>query len=352
MATNHVLEKPERLAQTALALAERELVVPLIFEKFGVDDFKGAKEDTLNYTVPGVLPAHTYGWRNDRSAELKIDKYKERRIAVKFGGDAYSGTALTDEEWEFDFNGWATRLLPAQSKAVARKLEYEAVDALTNGKYSVTIGAKPENIVKDIIEARRALNQMGAPKAGRTLLVGSDWDTYLQSLDVLNQAHLAGDAAAQSAFQDAFIGKIKGFNVVVSDELPSDEAYALTGSGFLFLNGAPHVPDSVVGATAISDRGIAMRWMKDYEAARTQERSFVNTWYGFQQVKDPVVYWDASKTSEVVSDDDYNIRSVKLKLGATDSYFADGSDAAKVKKALGLEKRSLGTTYKPSTPGA
>lgn len=342
---NHSPVKPERLAATALALMERELVVPMLFEKHSIENYKGAADDTVNVTVPGVLPAHTYGWRNDRSSELVVDKYKERKIAVTFGGDAYSATDLTDEEYEFDFNGWGTKLLPAQAKAVARKLEYEAVGKLVGADYSVVVGAKPENLSKDIVEARRALNLMGAPKAGRTLLVGSDWDTYLQVLPEFNQATIVGDNSAQSALQDATIGKIKGFTIVVSDEIPADEAYALTGSGFAFLNAAPHVPESVVGATVLSKSGLSLRWLKDYEAMRTRERSVVNTWYGYQQVKDPAVYWDKSAGSEVVSTGDYNLRSVKLKLGGSDSYFASGSDVSAVKKALGLEKRSAATTY-------
>ncbi|WP_165218188.1 hypothetical protein [Schaalia sp. ZJ1691] len=351
----HEKIKPEKWAQVAAALTERELVVPLLFTKKGVGDFKGARDDTLNMRVPGVLPAHSYGWRNDRAQEMIVDAYKERKVAVTFGGDAYSATELTDEQYEFDFDNWSETLLPAQAKAVARKLEYEAVDKLVGANYSVEVGAKPENLVNDIVEARRALNLMGAPKTGRTLLVGSDWDTYLQTMDEVNHANMAGDVAAQSAFQDALIGKIKGFNIVVSDELPSDEAYALTDSAFVFLNAAPHVPDSVVGGTAVSERGIAMRWLKDYETLRSRERSVMNTWYGINQVKDPAVYWDKTNTTEVVSESEYNLRAVKLKLGGTDAYFTKASntgDAAKVKKALGLEKRSAATTYKaPSTAG-
>ena len=191
----HSPVKPEKLAATAVALTERELVVPTLFAKKGIEDFKGAKDDTLNVKVPGILPAHDYEWRNNRAQELILDPYKERKIAVRFGGDAYSATSLTDEEWEFDFNGWGTSILPAQAHAVARKLEYGAVKALKTGKYTVEIGAKENNVLKDIIEARRALNLLGASKVSRTLVVGSDWDTLLQSADFVKAASV-GDKLA------------------------------------------------------------------------------------------------------------------------------------------------------------
>ena len=203
---------------------------------------------------------------------------------------------------------------------------------------------KPENIVKDIVEARRVLNRTGASKVGRILLVGSDWDAILQSSKELTAASV-GDGVAETAFEDAYIGKIKGFTVVTSEEVDPGEAYALTGGAFVFLNAAPAVPDSVVGASAIAQDGVAMRWIKDYDATHLMERSIVNTWYGFQQVVDPVVYWDAAKKTEVVSDAEYGIRAIKLALDGTDSYFAEGSDKTVVSKALKLDKRSKATTY-------
>jgi hypothetical protein len=344
MVEKNVAVKPQKLAAAALELMRREMVVPGLFFKQGIDDFKGALDDTVNIKVPGVLTARDYVWRNDRTTAIATDVYKERKIAISFGGNAVSAAHLTDEEREFDFGGWAGSILPAQSKAVARALEYGAVDTLRNGKYAVSLGAKPENIVKDIVEARRVLNRAGASKVGRVLLVGSDWDAILQSSKELTAASV-GDGVAETAFEDAYIGKIKGFTVVTSEEIDPGEAYALTGGAFVFLNAAPAVPDSVVGASGISQDGVAMRWIKDYDATHLMERSIVNTWYGFRQVVDPVVYWDAAKKTEVVSDAEYGIRAVKLALDGTDSYFAEGSDKTAVAKALKLDKRAKATTY-------
>ena len=341
--TSHAPIKAEKWAGTANAFAQRELVLPKLFVRKGIEDFKGAKDDTLNMVVPGVLPAHDYAWRNDRANPIILDPYKERKVSLTFGGNAYSATELTDEQFEFDFKrGWAD-LLQAQGTAVARKLEHAAAHSLTNGTYAVTLGAKPENILKDIVEARRVLQKMGNNLANMTLVVGTDFEAYLQTEPTITQAMFAGDDSASSALRDATVGRVKGFNIVVSNEIPADEAYAMVGSSFVMLTAAPHVPQSGVGATVSTD-GFAMRWLTDYDTMYQRERSVVNTWYGFQQVTDPVIYWDEAKGSEAVSDDVYGVRAVKLKLGGTDSYFAAGSDKDKVKAALGLTKRSGATT--------
>lgn len=356
---NHTKIKPEKLAATAAELMERELVVPKLFARKGIEEFKGAKDDTINVRVPGILPARDYEWRNNRAQPLLFDEYRERKLAVRFGGNAYSATMLTDEQREMDFMGWTQDILPAQSRAVARKLEYGAIKALKDGKYSVTIGANGKaanpagNVLAAILEARHALNRMGASKVKRTLLVGSDWDTILQGDGTLLAGNV-GNTIAESAFADALLGKVKGFDIVVSEDIAPDEAYALTGDSFVFLNAAPGVPDSAVaGASMLSQDGIAMRWLRDYDPQYQVERSTVNTWYGYQQVLDPVIYVN-DDGQEVVSDDEYNIRSVKLTLGdvaTTTKYFPEGSDKAKVAKGLGLTKTPASIVYTPVTGG-
>ena len=175
----HEVVKPEKIVNTAVGLLERELIVPTLFTRKGIDDFKGAKDDTLNMIVPGLLPAHDYGWRNDRSAPIEVDEYKDRKISISFGGNSYSAVQLTDEQKEMDFQGWAL-LMDRQVRAVGSLLERRAVDKLTGADYAVTLGGNEVNLMKDIVEARRVLNKVNVPKANRFLLVGSDWDAIMQ----------------------------------------------------------------------------------------------------------------------------------------------------------------------------
>lgn len=89
----HQVVKPEKIAATAAVLLEEQLVVPAVFRREGIDKYKGAADDTINVVVEGVLPFRTYGWRNDRSTEIVFDEYKERKVAVRFGGDMYNGVS-------------------------------------------------------------------------------------------------------------------------------------------------------------------------------------------------------------------------------------------------------------------
>lgn len=103
-------------------MLEQELLIPNLFQEQGVDQFKGAENDTISMKVEGILPFHDYAWRNDRSNPIVFDENAERTIAVTFGGNVYSAVKLTDEQNDFDIDNWS-KLLRPQSKAVARCLQ-------------------------------------------------------------------------------------------------------------------------------------------------------------------------------------------------------------------------------------
>ena len=71
----HQIVKAEKIVLAGVAALEDSLIVPAVFRREGIDKFKGAKDDTVNVVVDGVLPYRTYGWRNDRSTSLQFDEY-------------------------------------------------------------------------------------------------------------------------------------------------------------------------------------------------------------------------------------------------------------------------------------
>ncbi|GIF02222.1 hypothetical protein Ari01nite_96860 [Paractinoplanes rishiriensis] len=325
----HQIVKPEKLVATAVGMLEQELVVPNLFQKQGVDQFKGADNDTISVPVEGVLPFHDYGWRNDRSQPIQFDEYRERKIAVTFGGNVYSAVKLTDEQNDFDLSEWG-KLLRPQVKAVARGLSRRAVNTLTGQAYSVVIGGAEANLRGALTEARRVLNKFNVPDGSRYLLVGSDFESALLNDDRLNLAQFVGDGEAESALTTATIGNRRGFRIIVSQEIPADTAYAFATSAFIFLSGAPSVPQSVPYGATTSFEGIALRWVRDYDPLYMQDRSVVNTYAGFRSVTDVLVGWDETAQSEVVSTGEHFVRGIKLTLDGASVYPPASSELATI----------------------
>lgn len=333
----HIVVKPEKLAATAVGLLEQELVVPNLFRKEGFDQFRGAKDDTVNLTVPGLLPFHDYEWRSGSAgsttpgtrAAIQYDEYSERKIALSFGGNVYSAVKVTDEQMEMDLAGWS-KLLDPQVRAVGRGLQRRAVKTLVDTPFEVTIGNTVSNLRGALIEARRVLNAFQVPDEQRIVLVGSDFEAAMLDDDKLTLAQNVGDAEAVSALRNATLGTKLGFTFVTDSTIPSDTAYAILPSGFVFISGAPRVPNGApFGATA-SYEGIALRWLCDYDTDHQEDRSVVNCFAGFDRVKDPLVGYNAATGQEFVTSSEYFVRGVKLTLDGASDYPAAASELATV----------------------
>ena len=106
-----------------------------------------------------------------------------------------------------------------------------------------------------------------------------------------------GDSEAESALRTATIGQRFGFRIVVDQTIGADDAYAMHPSAFIFLNAAPSVPNSVPFGATQSFENVALRWVRDYDPTYMHDRSVVNSYAGFQTVKDVLVGWNGTSRS-------------------------------------------------------
>jgi hypothetical protein len=336
MATNqHGVVKPQKIVDLATGMLEQELVIPNLFQKEGVDNFKGTENDTYNVKVEGVLPFHDYEFRSGSTGtssnpyngrqKVVFDLYEERTYPVQFQGRVYNGVAITDEQADFDLDRWG-KLLAPQVKAVARGLQRRAVSTLTGQTYPVVIGDAAADLRGSLLEARRVMNKFNVPTEGRYIVVGSDVEALILSDPNLALTAAVSDARAESALAEASIGRLFGFNIIVDQTIAADEAYAFAGNGFIFLNAAPSIPASKAGngATQSLD-GISLRWLTSYDDDYFVDRSTVDTYAGFRSVQDVLVGWNPILEKEVVSVNEHFVRGVKIVLDGASTYPALGT---------------------------
>ncbi len=311
--------KVDKLASHAAAVLEGEIVLPNLMTKRGIEDYRGALNDTVTIRVPGVLPAHTYSWRNDRSAPITTDEYVETRVTVELAENIYSAVNMTDEQAELDFAGYAALINP-QVQGVGRGVEGLAAQAVETTPYEVTVGVGEGDEHKGLVEARRVLNVLRTPAEQRIMLVGSNFEAALLNNDKFNRADSVGDAAANTALRAATIRQWMGFTIVSSTQIDPDSAYAFVPSAFVFLSAAPATPASVPFGAGASHNGISLRWVRDYDAMHMQDRSVVNTWAGFNHTVDRVAGQSIADGQTNVTEGTHFVRGIKLALNGDSSY--------------------------------
>lgn len=346
----HLIVKPEVILNAAVGLLEQNLKLPNTFQKEGIDQFKGGKDDAYSVKVEGILPYRTYGWRNDRSSNIQFDELAERKITVNFGDDIYSGVQVTDEQMTMDVAGWSKFVTP-QVKAVGRGLQYQAIDHLVGADYQVTVGNAEQNLRGALIEARRVLNAFQVPEEERFLVCGTAFESALLNDKDLNLAQNVGEAEAVSALREATLGRRFGFNIVADQTLPPMSAYAYVRSAFIFISGAPTKPTGASYGASTSYEGIGLSHVIDYDMLKQRDRSVVKTFPGFRSVTDVLVARDVTTKQEYVVPGEHFVRGIKLELDGTSNYPAASSDLA---KATGISDAQVWTPtgYKAETDPA
>jgi hypothetical protein len=242
--------KAEKIVSQGLGLLQRELILPRLVTRYGVADFAGAKNDTINIRIPSLLAGREYEWRT-RTAPITVDELDETSIPIELNKHVYSAVGITDEELTLDITSWGDQV------------------------------ARPQ--IRDVEEAA------------------------LQSPHLIK----VDQAGNSDALRDAIIGRIAGFTVLGNvNSVPADFAVAFHPTAFALGNVAPVVPDgATAGATLVFD-SLAMRWIRDYDSDYLRDRSVYSAFAGAASVEDgrdmdpeSVTYGDLT---------DKNVRAVEI----------------------------------------
>ena len=312
MAGNSFL-KPEVIANTAIGLLERELVLgSLVWTDHGIN-FAGAKGDAVTIRVPARTTARELEWRGDRAGSdftgIQLDTLTEASQVVTLNHHLYSAVPVTDEELTLDVDDFGQRVLEPQVRAVATEIDNRIAAMISGADYETELTADPADPWKAVVDARTQLNRNNVGREGRVLLCGPDFEAAMLKSDRLSLVDHSGDP---SALREATVGRMAGFTVIASNAIPADEAYAFVPSAFLVATRAPIVPAGAAFGAAASFAGYAMRWLRDYDASLAQDRSVVSCFAGLNIMLDQENPGDGSSPSTLK-------RAVKLVLGEAEN---------------------------------
>ncbi len=269
---------PTTIARAALGLLTRDIVLPQIVSRTAEADFGGMVGNTINIRKPASLNSRTYtdALRN-ANTPIVVDDLAETSIPLVLDQHLYSAVAVTDEQLSFNIVDFGVQVLEPQVRAVAIGLE-NIIAGVMNGLASeTTFPLNNSNIHATILTARKMLNDANVPFNDRFLAVSSDVEMYLlqDAENRLIRYESAGDSP-NVALREATIGKLYGFTVVTSNALTANTAVAFHRDAFAMALRAPVVPAGVAFGQSASYAGLALRWIRDYDALYLRDRSVVS----------------------------------------------------------------------------
>lgn len=281
MAGNTFLTE-QQIASAALGLLRRDIVLPATVNRDIAANFRAGAGDTINVRVPAKAVARQYTQAlRDAGTPITVDPLSESSIPVKLDTHTYSAVACTDEDLTLSIVNFGLQVLDPQTAIVSESAENRLAAEMNALASEVAVAADGSNVHAQIIEARRLLNAANVPQGDRYLAVSPDVEAMLlKDPDRRLVTFDGGGPLGQQALADATVGRLYGFTVVTSNALTAGTANAYHRDAFTFVMRAPAVPDGVPMGRSVADSGVAMRWIRDYDAAFLRDRSIVSVLTG------------------------------------------------------------------------
>jgi hypothetical protein len=281
--------KATKVTRAGLGLLQRDIILPNLVWRNAVDSFAGSVNDTVNIVVPAVATARTQALRvQGAPRQLVMDDLAEGSVPLQLTTNVYHGTSIDDEQMELDIIDFAAQVVDPQTRAIAEGLENAIAANMVATTYpagqqlTFTAADDPYDV---FVDAKQIMNDNHIPGTDRYCVVGSNVATWILKSDHFKRYDQSG-ANAETAFREAQLGRLAGWNITESYAIPADNVFWFHRTAFAFAMYAPKVPRGASFGSSQSYQGLAMRWIMDYDADFSRDRSIVNVYTGSTTITD------------------------------------------------------------------
>lgn len=273
---------PIQIAKVAVAMAREDaFLAALINRDFEQDLFGGGGQGrTVNVRIPTALIARERSI-DEVAASIVLDSLTETTVPITLGTHAYSAVGLSEGDLTLDLQDFAAQVLKPQVDAVTDYVENAVATALAAVPEDTAIAWNAATPEKTFTAIRAKLRKRGVPTEGLNVVCGVNVYAALLDANAILDASQSGSTAA---LRDGQVGKLRGFQIVESTRVGDDDIVAFHRDAFTLAVRAPKVPAGASFGQTVTDKGFSLRYLRDYDANRTQDRSIVSTFAGVKQM--------------------------------------------------------------------
>ena len=273
-----------QVAQVAAVFAEQDAYLSALVNRNFENDLLGGggKNKTVNVRIPSALIARARDI-DEVTASIVMDDLVESTFSITLGTHAYSAVPLSEGDLSLRLVDFGRQVLKPQVDAVVDFCENEVTKTLTGlaELNSLAAGAPAAydaaNPKATMVALRKLLRKNGVPQTGLNAIVGTDVYADLLAANSIVDASQSGST---QALREGQIGRIYGFNVVESTRVGAKEIIVFHRDAVTLAVRAPVVPAGASFGASVSQGGFNLRYMRDYNADKTVDRSIVGTFVG------------------------------------------------------------------------
>jgi len=338
--------KASKVVSTTLGLLLREMTLPGLVWRDAAGDFAGAAGDTITIRLPSYATARTRVLR--AGTAITMDDLAENVVTVTLNTDVYKAVPITDEQLTLDIVNFGQQVLDPVVRSVGMGFDDAIAALMVGATYNTTLEVpNTETLGKDmydvLIDARKALNNANVPQEGRALVLGSNLEARLLKSPALVKVNESG---SDSTLRDALIGRIAGFNAIISNAIPPNLGFAFHRSAYVMSTRAPLVPDGASWGATQSYGGIAMRVLRDYDFANTRDRLLADAYLGVNTVSD---FGGFDANGKFIANDSPAVAQTITSVAATDIFTNPGNNGFAVGDKVTFSGLTGGAGLVPGT---
>ncbi len=277
----NTLLTPSDIAQVAATLVGKDLGLAALVYRDLEAEFNGHRGNVVKIRVPGAVASQTRGIY-DTSTPLVSDEIVEQSINVSLTDHVYDSVPLSEGDLDLSILDFTTQVLLPQASGVVRHVERAVASAMRATPESTSITYAAATPAKTFTQIRRQLRDNGVT-TDTPLIAAVGSGVYADLLD-----------GPVGTFDEN--GNVRGFQIVESTRLASDEIVGFVKNAFALVVRAPSVPAGAPYGASVSAGGFALRHIRSYDPTVAVDRSLVSAFVGVQAMPLAVDHEDGTVT--------------------------------------------------------
>ena len=213
---------------------------------------------------------------DDTTTKIVLDEIAESVVTFNLSRKMdYHAAPLTEGDLNLRITDFSAQVLKPQAEAIVDSLEHKVATTLM-GVPVTTLGVTydPANPVPYFTRLRKSLRDNGVPTSGINVAVGTEVFAALLDAKALMDVSESGSTLA---LREAQIGRLRGLTIVESTRVAEDEVLAWHTDAVTLITRAPAVPQGAKFGAQIAEKGVSLRYLRDYDADFTVDRSILAT---------------------------------------------------------------------------
>jgi hypothetical protein len=189
----------------------------------------------------------------------------------------YSAVPLSEADMTLNMKDFSGQVLKPQAEAIVDSLEHKLATKLLGVAVKTIGGYDPANPTAYFTRIRKFLRKNGVSPSGLNMVVGTEVYANLLDAKAIEDVSQSGSTAA---LREAGVGKVRGFTITENTRVPDTEILAFHKDAVTLATRAPVVPAGASFGATVSEKGFSLRYLRDYIADKTVDRSLVSTFSG------------------------------------------------------------------------